>query len=106
MRALIHVTDHWFQSLYKGKEMCTIFFYLCKAFNSRFASRPDVHRTTYNFICTGSLASVPFCLLISNAYIFILSYNFLQERRNITSFAILLDPSCFYADINYQIVKP
>ena len=31
--ALIDVTHHWFQSLDKEKEICTIFFNLCKAFD-------------------------------------------------------------------------
>ena len=31
--ALIDVTHHWFQSLDEGKEICTVFFDLCKAFD-------------------------------------------------------------------------
>ena len=32
--ALIDVTHHWFQSLDKGKEICTVFFDLSKAFDT------------------------------------------------------------------------
>ena len=51
-------------------------------------------------------ATEVFFILINNSYIFVLCYNFLQEYRNVVNFAILLDLSYFYTDLNYGIVKP
>ena len=45
----------------REKKGCKVITFSCST-NSCFASRQDVHRTTYNFICTGSLDSVAYLL--------------------------------------------